>query len=78
MKYIYEEVMTESFTGKNTIIKRTDEDGSVWWIPTDPANSDYQAYLRWLVNPEAEENGSISEDYGKTLLSWPAATCTGR
>jgi hypothetical protein len=27
------------------MIKRTDADGQVWWIPTDPANSDYQAYL---------------------------------
>jgi hypothetical protein len=27
------------------IIKRTDEDGSIWWIPTDPTNADYQAYL---------------------------------
>jgi len=26
----------------------------------DPANSDYQRYLRWLENPEAEENGTIS------------------
>ena len=26
-------------------IKRTDADGTIWWIPTDPANSDYQAYL---------------------------------
>jgi len=26
-------------------IKRTDADGQIWWIPTDPANSDYQAYL---------------------------------
>jgi hypothetical protein len=24
-------------------------------IPTDPANSDYQRYLRWLENPEAEQ-----------------------
>jgi len=23
----------------------TNEDGSTSWIPTDPANSDYQAYL---------------------------------
>jgi hypothetical protein len=30
------------------IIKRTDEDGQVWFIPTDPANSDYQAYLASL------------------------------
>jgi len=33
-----------------SIIKRTDDDGTVWFIPTDPANSDYQRYL----NPEAE------------------------
>ena len=30
------------------VIKRTDEDGKVWWIPLDPANSDYQAYLKDL------------------------------
>jgi hypothetical protein len=24
-------------------------------IPLDPANSDYQRYLKWLENPEAEE-----------------------
>ena len=29
----------------DTMIKRTDPDGRIWWIPTDPANSDYQAYL---------------------------------
>jgi len=32
------------------IIIRTNEDGSISSIPTDPANSDYQRYL----NPEAE------------------------
>jgi hypothetical protein len=31
-------------------IERTDEDGKVWSIPTDPANSDYQEYL----NPAKE------------------------
>jgi hypothetical protein len=25
-------------------------------IPLDPANSDYQRYLRWLENPEAEQS----------------------
>jgi len=29
----------------NSYIERTDDDGKVWAIPTDPANSDYQAYL---------------------------------
>lgn len=31
------------------------ENGVVLSIPIDPANSDYQAYLRWLENPAAEE-----------------------
>jgi hypothetical protein len=35
-------------------IIRTDADGTVWFIPIEPANSDYQAYLRWLENPDAE------------------------
>jgi len=30
------------------ILKRTDEDGAEWFIPIDPANSDYQAYLKSL------------------------------
>ena len=34
----------------NEFIKRINEDGSISFIPTDPANSDYQRYL----NPEAE------------------------
>ena len=39
--------MTESIYEvlKNGYIKRTDEDGKEWFIPNDPANSDYQAYL---------------------------------
>jgi hypothetical protein len=41
-KPIYEEITNEL---GEVMIKRTDADGSVWWIPTDPANSDYQAYL---------------------------------
>lgn len=43
---IYEEINQDM----GTIIKRTDEDGAIWWIPTDPANSDYQAYLASLEN----------------------------
>ena len=38
----------------DTGIFRTDEDGKVWSIPLDPTNSDYQRYLKWLENPEAE------------------------
>jgi hypothetical protein len=49
MKYTYEEV-TDELSGK--MIKRTDEDGLVAWIPLDRGNSDYQRYL----NPEAEQS----------------------
>jgi hypothetical protein len=48
-KSTYEKVTNESGA---EIIKRTDADGLVWWIPIDPANSDYQRYL----NPEAEQS----------------------
>jgi hypothetical protein len=44
------------------------EDGTITYrkddtlvsIPPNPGNSDYQRYLRWLENPDAEENGTIS------------------
>ena len=49
---------TENEKGVVTII-RTDNDGKVWGIPCDPANSDYQRYLRWLENPDAEEGGTL-------------------
>jgi len=39
---IYEEYTSEM---GNKSIKRTDPDGTIWWIPADLANSDYQAYL---------------------------------
>jgi hypothetical protein len=42
MAYIYEE-LEEGF-----MLKRTDENGEVCYIPKDPANSDYQAYLKSL------------------------------
>jgi hypothetical protein len=35
-------------------IQRNDKNGSICIIPTEPANSDYQAYLAWLENPNAE------------------------
>ena len=46
-------ITVDELTKAKTIL-RTDTDGKVWAIPTDPANSDYQRYLAWLENPEAE------------------------
>jgi hypothetical protein len=42
MEYTYEKITTEM---GSEVIKRTDENGSIAWIPLDPANSDYQEYL---------------------------------
>ena len=43
---IYERIISDL---DDVTIKLTDTDGKVWWIPTDPANSDYQAYLEYLT-----------------------------
>ncbi len=40
------EIIKTPFGGE--MLKRTDEDGQEWFIPNDPANSDYQAYLKSL------------------------------
>jgi hypothetical protein len=50
MGFVYEEIT--SGLGNNAI-KRVGVDGLETWIPTDPANSDYQAYLKWLDDPNA-------------------------
>ena len=57
MKNNYE--IITNFTGATTIL-RHNEDGSISTIPADEGNSDYQRYLRWVEDPEAEENGTIS------------------
>ena len=41
----YEKIISD--LGQDSI-KRTNKDGSITWIPTDPANSDYQEYLKTL------------------------------
>ena len=51
----YQEV--KDYSGKVVCIKRSDG----WFLPFDPANSDYAEYLRWLEAgntpiPADEEN----------------------
>lgn len=52
MEYTYEIIEAK---GSRTL-KRTDNNGEVVWIPMNEANSDYQRYLAWLENPEAEQS----------------------
>jgi|TARA_A100001391_G_scaffold67856_1_gene43422 hypothetical protein len=35
--------------GSSKIVKKTANDGTVWSIPFDPDNTDYQEYLSWLA-----------------------------
>jgi hypothetical protein len=48
-------------------IVRTNDDGSTSWIPLDPANSDYQAYLAWLENPQGQQSTPMVTDEATTL-----------
>ena len=40
-------VITSEVTGSN-FIERINDNGTIDYIPTNEANSDYQAYLVWL------------------------------
>jgi hypothetical protein len=42
----------KKYTENETTITLTDENGQEFFIPKNPANSDYQRYL----NPEAEQS----------------------
>lgn len=50
--FIYE--IITSVTGSK-ILKRTDEYGKEWFIPMNESIPDYQAYLRWLENPDEQQ-----------------------
>ena len=45
-----------------TYIIKVDENGLESHIPLDPGNSDYQRYLAWLENPEAEQSTPIATE----------------
>ena len=47
-----------------SVLKRTDKEGGVSYIPADPANSDYQAYLN---KDKAEQSTPMVTDEASTL-----------
>jgi hypothetical protein len=53
LNYKVKEFMGEEFIS-------LEKDGILYSIPKDPANSDYQRYLRWLENPNEEDNGGLN------------------
>jgi hypothetical protein len=46
MTYTYKIVKAEGLTVEH--IEKQDDNENIWFIPTDPANSDYQEYLKTL------------------------------
>ena len=51
------EVTIDDITQKKII--KYEENGFLYSFTEDPANSDYQRYLHWLENPDAEESGTL-------------------
>jgi len=45
---------TKRITDTGTVFSKTDGN-VVWWIPEDPANTDYQDYLAWLAEGNEPE-----------------------
>jgi hypothetical protein len=54
-----------TFGGEPVCVIRT-TDGAC--VPFDPANTDYQAYLKWLDGYELQEGGWVKTSQGNTPL----------
>jgi hypothetical protein len=56
---------TTNSTGDLVVIQEN-EDGTIWSFMADPSNTQYQIYLRWLENPEAEQSTPMVTDADKS------------
>jgi len=46
--FVYETLTSKMIVGQNA-------DGSALWIPVEPKNTDYQAYLAWVAEGNTAE-----------------------
>jgi hypothetical protein len=60
----YTVIPADPTTFTSGCIQRTDADGLVWFIPNDPANSDYQAYLAYVANGNKVPSNSSTPQAG--------------
>ena len=54
----YKKYPKDKYGNEISSIEKTAEDGSIWSIPFDQANTDYQDYLAWKAEgnePEAAD-----------------------
>ena len=59
MKPTYE-IVKDFFLGiESKILKKTNPDSVVSWIPIDEANKDYQDYLKWVAE------GNVAEEWNQ-------------